>query len=93
MRSTLLQERVDELANALDQRGVLADVETQDDKVILKTYNCPFHELAQEHREVCAMDKNMMEKVLGTDIDLKGSVMDGHQYCSFEVVANEPAKA
>ncbi len=91
VQSTVLRERVDELAVVLNGRGVLADVEMTfepnavDEQIVLKTYNCPFHELAQEHREICTMDKQMLEKVVGTGIELQTSIMDGHTCCSFVV--------
>lgn len=86
VRSKVLQERVEELATALHQRGVLADVTTNgQDAIILHTYNCPYHELAQEHREICEMDKAMLRQVLGSEVALTNCMMDGHHGCSFEV--------
>ncbi len=86
VRSKVLQERVEELATALHQRGVLADVTTNErDAIILHTYNCPYHELAQEHREICEMDKAMLRQVLGSEVALTNCMMDGHHGCSFEV--------
>lgn len=86
VRSGLLQERVQELASAMHQRGVLTDVKTNENDIItLHTYNCPYHELAQEHREICEMDKAMLQQVLGSDVDLTNCMMDGHHRCSFEV--------
>lgn len=86
VRSTLLQERVEELAGVLSQQGVLTEVKTADENVIiLKTYNCPYHELAQEHREICEMDEGMMRQVLGSNVNLSACMMDGHGSCSFVV--------
>ncbi len=91
VRSDLLMERVDELAMALYRRGVLTDVQSQDDNTfVLHTYNCPYHELAQEHREICEMDEAMLRQVLGSDVNLTNCMMDGHQGCSF-VVSQKPA--
>lgn len=86
VRAVVLQERVQELANAMHQRGVLTDVKlNENDTIILHTYNCPYHELAQEHREICEMDKAMLRQVLGSDVNLTNCMMDGHHSCSFEV--------
>lgn len=86
VRSGILQERVEELATALHRRGVLTDVKTnEDDIIVLHTYTCPYHELAQEHREICEMDKAMLRQVLGSDVSLTNCMMDGHHSCSFEV--------
>ena len=46
-------------------------VET-DDVIVLHAYNCPYHELAQEHRDICEMDEKLMRKVLGSDVNLDG---------------------
>jgi predicted ArsR family transcriptional regulator len=90
VRSDLLVERVGELADALYDRGVLTEVQAHDDDtIILHTYNCPYHELAQDHREICAMDEAMLRQVLGSDVNLKKCMMDGHQGCSF-VVSPKP---
>lgn len=89
VRSNLLRERVEEMADALGKRGVLTDISTQDDStIILKTYNCPYHELAQEYRDVCEMDENLMRKVLGADVNLSSCIMDGHGGCSFVIEAD-----
>jgi DeoR family transcriptional regulator, suf operon transcriptional repressor len=86
VRATLLQERVEELAGVLYEQGVLTDVAPADDNtIILKTYNCPYHELAQEHREICEMDEGMMRQLLGSDVNLSACIMDGHGSCSFVV--------
>jgi DeoR family suf operon transcriptional repressor len=88
VRSSLLQERVHELAGSLNGNGVLAEARSQDDDtILLRTYNCPFHELAHEHREICEMDTNMMRKVLGSDVSLSACMLDGHAGCTFVVNA------
>ncbi len=93
VRATALQARVQELAGALYDKGVLTDVMASDsDTIILKTYNCPYHELAQEHREICDMDEDMMRKVLGSEVNLSSCMMDGHAGCSF-VVTTKPTSA
>lgn len=86
VRATILQDRVTELAGALHRQGILTDVTAEDENVIiLKTYNCPYHELAQEHREICEMDEGMMRQLLGSEVNLDSCIMDGHGSCSFVV--------
>ena len=74
----------------LYDRGVIADVSTDIDvdgngTIVLHTYNCPYHELAQDHREICDMDQKMIRQVLGSDVNLTECMMDGHGSCSFVV--------
>jgi DeoR family suf operon transcriptional repressor len=86
VRSTVLQDRVEELAGALYDRGVITDVSKQgDDTIVLHTYNCPYHELAQDHPEICEMDQKMIRQVLGSDVNLSECMMDGHGSCTFVV--------
>jgi DeoR family transcriptional regulator, suf operon transcriptional repressor len=84
--SGVLSERVAELIQALADRGVLADMTiAQEDIIVLKTYNCPYHELAQEHRDICNMDEQLLREVLGSDVTLRECMMDGHHRCSFVI--------
>ncbi|MCB9148057.1 MAG: MarR family transcriptional regulator [Caldilineaceae bacterium] len=86
VQSVVLQERVNELAGALSRHGVLTDVVAQeDDMIMLKTYNCPYHDLAYEHQEICNMDQNMIRQVLGSDVSLSSRIMDGDGCCAFVV--------
>lgn len=90
VRGEVLQERVEQLADALYKRGVLTDVEVEDENyIVLHAYNCPYHELAQEHRSICEMDEEVMRKILGSDVNLSECMMDGHRGCSF--VVSKPA--
>ena len=86
VKSPVLLNRVQEMAGVLGKLGVLTDVIAQDnDTIMLKTYNCPYHELAQEHRQICDMDQEMMQQVLGHNVALNACIMDGHGGCSFTV--------
>jgi predicted ArsR family transcriptional regulator len=81
-----LNRRVEQMAGVLNRQGVLTDVIAQDeDTIILKTYNCPYHELAQEHRQICDMDQGMLQKVLGSNVALSACLMNGDGGCSFVV--------
>lgn len=92
VRGEMLQERVEQLADVLYHRGVLTDINVQDENlIVLHAYNCPYHELAQEHRSICEMDEEVMRKVLGSDVNLSACMMDGHRGCSF--VVSKPAVA
>ena len=86
VNATELQHRVEEMAGALGRQGVLTDVSVADNSTIaLKMYNCPYHDLAIAHREICEMDQLMMQQVLGADVSLEDCIMDGHGSCSFVI--------
>ncbi|MCB0046647.1 MAG: MarR family transcriptional regulator [Caldilineaceae bacterium] len=86
VRSSALHERVEEMAAALEARGVLTDVAiAEDDIITLHTYNCPYHELAQKHAEICAMDEQIMRMVLGSDVSLSACMMGDGGCCTFSI--------
>jgi len=90
VKSPVLLNRVQEMAGVLGRLGVLTDVIAQDSNTImLKAYNCPYHELAQEHRQICDMDQEMMQQVLGHDVALNACIMDGDGGCSFIVTKDQ----
>lgn len=86
VKSDVLAERVQQMAAALYRRGVLTEVAVQDEHtIVLHAYNCPYHELAQEHRDICDMDAALLRKVLGSEVTLAACMMDGHRGCTFVV--------
>ena len=86
VKASGLQHRVEEMAGALGRQGVLTDVSKGESNTIaLKMYNCPYHDLAIEHREICEMDQLMLQQVLGAEVSLDDCIMDGHASCSFEI--------
>lgn len=86
-----VRERVNQFAQWLDNRGILADVEHLEDRVVLREYSCPYHDLAQEHREICEMEEALMSEVFKADVSLVQCMMDGHTGCHFEVRHSEPS--
>lgn len=78
--------RLVQLGTILHDRGIETEVT---DRVgtsppILKQHSCPYHELAQVDRAVCAMERKMFEKVLGLGLRLSQCRLDGHRSCDFE---------
>ncbi len=96
MRGLALQERVKTFASLLDDRGIMSDIRVEEDAIILHEYNCPYHELASAHQEICQMERKMLSDVLGADVELTDSIVDGHHRCSFIVrreALNKPSRA
>ncbi|MCO6449754.1 MAG: ArsR family transcriptional regulator [Caldilineales bacterium] len=85
VKGRVLDDRVRSFASVLDSKGIMSDVTRQADVIMLHEYNCPYHELAAEHREICEMEQDMMAQVLNADVELTLCMMDGHANCSFAV--------
>jgi predicted ArsR family transcriptional regulator len=80
------QGRLVQLGTILHDRGIEAEVTRGDGGVepVLKQHSCPYYELAEVDRAVCAMERKMFEKVLGRGLRLSQCRLDGHRSCDFE---------
>jgi len=92
------ERRLVELGSVLHDRGIETEVTRGDGGrlPVLKQHSCPYYELAEVDRAVCAMERKMFEKVLGHGLRLSQCRLDGHRSCDFEAkpaVAPGPAPA
>ena len=89
--------RLVQLGSLLHDRGIEAEVTRGDGGMmpVLKQHSCPYYELAEVDRTVCAMERKMFEKVLGRGLRLSQCRLDGHRSCDFEakpILVPGPAK-
>lgn len=94
------QGRLVQLGTILHDRGIETEVAYDDgpSMPVLKQHSCPYYELAEVDRAVCAMERKMFEKVLGRGLRLSQCRLDGHRSCDFEAkpliaISTPPAKA
>jgi len=78
--------RLVQLGTILNDRGIEAEVTSGEGGMmpVLKQHSCPYYELAEVDRAVCAMERKMFEKVLGRGLRLSHCRLDGHRSCDFE---------
>jgi predicted ArsR family transcriptional regulator len=79
-----LPERLLALCASLERRGI--PVELLPDGDSFKLFACPYLDVAQEHAGVCAMERRMVEQVLGEQIVLESTIREGGRSCHFTVV-------
>ena len=85
------QERLEQLGDVLHVRGVETEVARRGGPFpVLELHSCPYFELAEADRAICAMERKMFEKVLGQALRLSHCRLDGHRSCDFEA---KPAPA
>lgn len=51
---------------------------------ILRVEHCPYPELAEQDRGICAMEKMVFAELIGDDLRLSQCRLDGHPCCEFE---------
>jgi predicted ArsR family transcriptional regulator len=80
-----LEQRLAALSEALAKRGTPIMIDQREDTVILHEYTCPYFTVAQQSGEVCRIEQQMLEQVLGRKAQLTQRIVDGHAGCQFVV--------
>ena len=97
-------ERLRSLAEVMRRRNVSCDVEAPatgtGDLAVLTSYSCPYPDLAEQDRSICAAERLMLQDLVGTAVTLSECRLDGATCCRFtagsergdvDVAAGEPA--
>jgi len=84
-----LPERLAALRGALEARGIPAEVQPSGAGVEL--FACPYLDVAQEHAGICAMERRMVEQLLGETIALEVTIREGRRSCHFTIVQESEA--
>jgi predicted ArsR family transcriptional regulator len=85
-----VEERLAALRAALERRGIPIEIQPSGDS--FRLFACPYLDVMQEHAGVCAMERRMVEQVLGEQIVLEGTIREGRRSCHFTVVPEAGAK-
>ncbi|TRW94434.1 helix-turn-helix transcriptional regulator [Candidatus Methylobacter oryzae] len=82
-----LHERVDELATVMAGLGfhVKVDREPEAEGLNMQAYNCIYHDLAQEHHDVCEFDVALMSALLDKQVEQLSCMAKGDCNCSFRI--------
>ena len=85
MKSEGTRARVHELAKLMSQKGILCQVheELGGSQIQLELFNCPYHDLALEHQEICTMDRDMIGHAVGIPVELVDCIMEDSNSCHF----------
>ncbi|MFM8290363.1 MAG: helix-turn-helix transcriptional regulator [Planctomycetia bacterium] len=76
--------RLRSLAGVMRQKGVSCDVAGGDgDLAVLTSYSCPYPELAEQDRSICAAERLMLQDLVGTSVALSECRLDGGTCCRF----------
>jgi len=80
-----LEQRVDHAVDFLNEKGYLARSEKQDGHFLLYTLNCPYSGVAEQHRELCAMDLRLMNHLLGVSPTPVTRLSEGGCRCTYRI--------
>ncbi|QDS99412.1 helix-turn-helix transcriptional regulator [Adhaeretor mobilis] len=82
-----LTERMSSLAAELGGRDIAFEVNDEGGLPVLTALACPYPDLAEQDRGICALEKMLFTEVLGEDVRLSECRLDGETCCKFEPVA------
>ncbi|HIF33332.1 MAG: helix-turn-helix transcriptional regulator [Pirellulaceae bacterium] len=84
-----LAERMDQIVQLFQKRQVPLEVDFNGELPVLVVQGCPYPELAEADRGVCAVERTMFGEMLGRDVRLSECRLDGANCCTFEVKQEE----
>jgi predicted ArsR family transcriptional regulator len=80
-----LDQKVSALTELFGERRVPLELDKAGALPILRAAACPYPELADQDRSICAMERMLFAEVLGTDVRLAECRLDGQSACTFEL--------
>lgn len=79
-----LEERLESLALVMGERAVPLEVAQEGELPVLTVLACPYPDLAERDRGVCAMEKMLFSEMVGAPVRLTECRLDGANCCTFE---------
>ena len=83
-----IEEKMASLAKIFEQRHIPFQMENRHELPVLTALACPYPELAEQDRSVCAMEKMLFAELLGEDLKQGECRLDGGSCCTFELSTN-----
>jgi predicted ArsR family transcriptional regulator len=85
-RGKPLDQRVEEAARIMNERGCVAECTSNGDgEYLLKQYTCPFPNVARSNSGVCALEVEFVRRLTGGDARLVQSLLRGDRCCTYRV--------
>ena len=83
MTGTTTAERMAAVSRLFAGRNVPFEVEVEDHLPVLTAVGCPYPELAEQDRGVCAMERMLISELVGDGLRLADCRLDGDACCRF----------
>lgn len=77
-------ERMDSVSRMLAERNVAFEVDRSSELPVLTAVACPYPELAEHDRGICALERMMFSELVGDGLRLSECRLDGDECCRFE---------
>jgi len=84
-----VEDKMKALVEIFERRQVPFSVDRSHELPVLTALACPYPELAEQDRSICAMEKMLFAELLGEDLKLSQCRLDGASCCTFELSNRE----
>jgi predicted ArsR family transcriptional regulator len=84
MAGSTTAERMHSVSRVFAERDVPLDVEDSGGLPVLVALGCPYPELAEHDRGICALENMMFSELVGSGLRLTNCRLDGDTCCRFE---------
>lgn len=78
-----LEEKMQRLADLMQQKHIPFEVDSSGDLPVLTAVACPYPELVEHDKSICAMERMLFSEVLGETMRLTDCRPHGDSCCSF----------
>ncbi len=79
-----IEQKMEQLAKVFRDRRVSFSVDSESGQPRLTAFSCPYPDLASSDRHICAMERQLLTKLLGTRLRVQQCRADGDSCCAFE---------
>lgn len=84
VQGSTTNERMESLKGVFNDRRVPVNVENSTAGPTLTVIDCPYPELAESDRGICAFEKMLFAELVESPLQLSSCRLDGHSCCRFE---------
>lgn len=84
VEAATVEERMERLAELFSSRQIPFEVGYEGDLPILTALACPYLDLAEQDRSICAMERILFSELLGRNLRLNKCRLNGDGCCTFE---------
>lgn len=84
IQGSSLAARMESLKELFAERRVPLEVGVDGELPVLTVHDCPYPELAEKDRGICAVEKMMFAELLAAPLKLSQCRLEGHSCCQFE---------
>lgn len=83
-----VKERLGRFVAELNKEGIPSELSENQEGYVWNEFNCPYYEVAKEYSDICAIELEMMGKLLGSPVERSEWLLSGAAGCQFKMRKN-----